>query len=629
MEDIGDNIAPTQDQPSPSRAIEQLAAYGIRPRAERSTSDTAVSPTASLEMSETNSSDDATRRRPLFERRPYSDYGQMHRKIRVQTIAEDPSHQSTPAERTVESTAPESRHHSKSTRKSASTSSKSFDTAPVHSHNFEQSSGSDGPSQVSEPPLRPGLGRTWSRTKSGSVWYERLRNSPDKSKDSLPATISEVAPQLLVPLTPPKATPDLKEDHQHHGHLVRVEKSFTRVKEAEKPVETSSPTSRKSSINPRRLFSVPLQLVRRFSFTKGKSKVSSPRSLSPVSSRKSQHLADHKSLIKRDRTSDALRRVNSLLQETKIVANSISPVSVVNRLQARSMSEKSSSSRGSALAKFRTSSKRGSADDRKWLQPGSEDISRDNFETASYTSSQLALRMGAQPLNTPDERATYNIKRSPSAETEEFLKVDISIRGGTSYLPSEARRIHTPPLPQDGLDGRKRGFFFDYNAPRRSEVRPEEALDPAAIPIRSASRTSTSIGKRAYLDSAGRIVTKPKKTNDWYDVKLAQLEESEDDASIRVKKQQASPRLSPPPAYAEATISASGRERSTTQVSLSEIRKRKEEETLDMSIPEHLPSSPLCPRHPKYWRIVKGRGSQFRGCWMHGIGVWDDPVNFR
>ncbi|RMZ80835.1 hypothetical protein DV737_g2856, partial [Chaetothyriales sp. CBS 132003] len=103
----------------------------------------------------------------------------------------------------------------------------------------------------------------------------------------------------------------------------------------------------------------------------------------------------------------------------------------------------------------------------------------------SQSSSQSDLRHGPcpSPQNTPEEKAIYKVKRSPSAETEEFLKIDISIKGGTSYLPSEARRVHTPPLPQDGLDGRKRGFFFDYNAPkreykklRRAQIVPDQRL---------------------------------------------------------------------------------------------------------------------------------------------------------
>jgi hypothetical protein len=609
--------ASTSAQPPATRISGQIASHSIRPRQERSASDNTISPTASIEKSDTNSSDDGPRRRPLHERRPYSDYGQMHRKIRVQTIAEDTSHYSVPLDETAQLRGQFTRSTTSplSHRASASASSKSSETGPLYTHIHEPSSGSDTPAGGARPSTRPNLGGRWSRTKFGSVWYERLRNSPGKSRDSLPVTVGEVSPQSLMPLTPPKPLPD--QAGTADQHLVRVEKSFTRLKGAEvpaaKPADTSSPASRKSSINPRKIFSAPLQLVRRISFTRRKSKVISLHSFSPSSMQRSQRLADHKSLIKRNRTWEALRRVDSILGDHNDLNKAASPVSVINRLHARSMSQKSTSSKGSTVPKSKTKPRGRS----EWKVEGGhryDEVSLETLETASYTSSQLALRLGAQPNNTPDERATYKVKRSPSAETEEFLKVDISIRGGTSYLPSEARRIHTPPLPQDGLDGKRRGFFFDYNAPRQSQSKKEETLDPASIPARSASRVST-VGKRAFM-SAGRIVTKAK-TSDWYDAKLAQLEEPEDDSihkGMTVLH----------PIYQEPT-----KEKSAYQGSLSEVRKLKEKETFDMNIPEHLPSSPLCPRHPKYWRVVKGKGSQFRGCWMHGVGPWDDPVNFK
>jgi hypothetical protein len=52
--------------------------------------------------------------------------------------------------------------------------------------------------------------------------------------------------------------------------------------------------------------------------------------------------------------------------------------------------------------------------------------------------------------------------------------------------------------------------------------------------------------------------------------------------------------------------------------------KEVEPEMFDLTIPEHLPSSPLCPRHPRYWRVVKGKGNQFRGCWMHGVDLFEE-----
>lgn len=63
--------------------------------------------------------------------------------------------------------------------------------------------------------------------------------------------------------------------------------------------------------------------------------------------------------------------------------------------------------------------------------------------------------------------------------------------------------------------------------------------------------------------------------------------------------------------------------RKEAQPNLVEAERKNYEAQLDYTIPEHLPNSPLCPRNPKYWRVVKHKGSQFRGCWMHGYGQYD------
>jgi hypothetical protein len=228
------------------------------------------------------------------------------------------------------------------------------------------------------------------------------------------------------------------------------------------------------------------------------------------------------------------------------------------------------------------------------------------------------------PANTPDETATYKIKRSPSAETEEFLKVDISIRGGTTYLPSEARRIHTPPLPEEGADGRWKGFFFDYNAPRRTgslqapEIMVESVANsgsgsPDSVVSSDMERNRLMPDGRPRLE---RSKTKNKRilTSEWADVKLAEIdllgaETKQDDMQIA---KEGCRRLNSPDVL------------SKNRTKILYEGKEVEPEMFDLSIPDHLPSSPLCPRHPRYWRVVKRRGSQFRGCWMHGVGVYED-----
>ena len=59
---------------------------------------------------------------------------------------------------------------------------------------------------------------------------------------------------------------------------------------------------------------------------------------------------------------------------------------------------------------------------------------------------------------TPDIGALYT-----GSDGQRYLKVDITSPFGPSYLPSEARRIRTPPLNESTGPNKRRGFFFDYN----------------------------------------------------------------------------------------------------------------------------------------------------------------------
>lgn len=275
-------------------------------------------------------------------------------------------------------------------------------------------------------------------------------------------------------------------------------------------------------------------------------------------------------------------------------------------------------------------------------------------QQGSDSSSIRNLRLGAPPNATPDERATYKLKRSPSAETEEFLKVDISIRGGTSYLPSEARRIHTPPLPGEGASGKRRGFFFDYNAPRRlsiDEGKPKTsgsiARKPFVVGESGMDRGWTSPNEER-LNSAGTTQTfdcgtlptlyNEKKTRavEWYDAKLAELDTSTDeDVSGKGKSRNDAV----PPAFSDMqqrtaqalhdmrnrNIKVLQRKEEEARENLTDFEGQEEEEEedgeIDYNVPEHYPNSPLCPAHARYWRFLDGKlgkGKYTRTCWMHG-----------
>lgn len=143
----------------------------------------------------------------------------------------------------------------------------------------------------------------------------------------------------------------------------------------------------------------------------------------------------------------------------------------------------------------------------------------------STSSSIREILMGKPPIHTPEPEAMYT-----GSDSNQYVAVDLTEEGMT-FLPSEARRIHTPPLPTDATSpgvGKARGFFFDYNAPPGPNF-PDQPAD-ANMPVGG-----------------------PRRDSDWYRVKTNAIE-------------------------AEAMT----------------------REQLAASVPEHLPNSPLCPRHPKH-----------------------------
>lgn len=79
----------------------------------------------------------------------------------------------------------------------------------------------------------------------------------------------------------------------------------------------------------------------------------------------------------------------------------------------------------------------------------------------SKSSSILSFLMGKPPATTPDDQALYT-----GQDMKDYFRVEITDPDGPTFLPSEARRVNTPPLPTDrSQHGRLRGFFFDYGSP--------------------------------------------------------------------------------------------------------------------------------------------------------------------
>ncbi len=595
----------------------------------------------------------ATARRPYI--RFHSDYEALHRRIHNHTIEEDESRGML--------TSPDSGPPpSAGTPSPRITPGRSFEHPPRRaslqsSESSEHSSlATLGPRASKEshtyPPRRPKISQIWGRSPSFTSKVEN-RNSTVDISQRRSSTLSEsvVGGNVIIvrtdqtPLRPPQ-TRTVTAAEGSKISSIKVETEFTEVQRAKEapqitvpPEPTSLPkvelsertareksqssidrrrsSSRHSSINPRHIFSAPLQLLGRFSSSKHSNSVAVATPL-PSPETRLARMPDHVTQLRRNYTAEALQRVTVALQEIKQVSSAtLLPPQVVRPLTWKTFSDKALPQKPERGDKTARGIFLGTGNQHHSASPETQPSG-----VQSYTSSHRDRHLGSAPANTPDETATYKIKRSPSAETEEFLKVDISIRGGTSYLPSEARRIHTPPIPEEGADGQWKGFFFDYNAPRRtSSLQIPEVVVEAAPENGSASPESVSSPdlERSRLMPDGkprleRSKTKNKRvlTSDWIDVKLAEIDSLGSGADPDAAAKEGCRRLNSPDVLSKRRnrIMYEGR--------------WVEPDMFDLTIPDHLPSSPLCPRHPRYWRVVKGKGSQFRGCWMHGVGLYEN-----
>lgn len=158
----------------------------------------------------------------------------------------------------------------------------------------------------------------------------------------------------------------------------------------------------------------------------------------------------------------------------------------------------------------------------------------------SSSSSIRRLKMGVPPRNTPDVQEMYT-----SSDGKQHPVVEMTSRDGPAYLPSEARRIRTPPLSNSSA-GLRLGFFFDENT------------------------------------------------------------SSDSDSSHKAEERQSgnSDRGQEPNSNTEA-------DRFRARVA---VEKAKDAQfQFEFNVPEHLPNSPLCPRHPQN-RHTGGRGV----CVHHG-----------
>lgn len=124
-----------------------------------------------------------------------------------------------------------------------------------------------------------------------------------------------------------------------------------------------------------------------------------------------------------------------------------------------------------------------------------------------------------------------------------------------------------------------RGFFFDVNSPGPETKSPASSRSPAAI--------SSSTSKTSKTQSSGNTASPT--SREWW--------ETDPSHPLLPGKSTKKPLLKRPKEPTETVKAYTG----PPPIS-----------PFELNLPEHLPSSPLCPKHPKY--IGKGN----RVCVYHG-----------
>lgn len=116
----------------------------------------------------------------------------------------------------------------------------------------------------------------------------------------------------------------------------------------------------------------------------------------------------------------------------------------------------------------------------------------------SSSSSIRDMKIVDAPQGTPESHALYT-----GSDKDQYFRVEILDPDAPNFLPSEARRIGTPPLRDNTL----RGFFFDYKNP--------EGDSPSPEPIEGSPM------------HARRPRQKRNHGADWYKVKMDAIEASD------------------------------------------------------------------------------------------------------
>lgn len=180
-----------------------------------------------------------------------------------------------------------------------------------------------------------------------------------------------------------------------------------------------------------------------------------------------------------------------------------------------------------------------------------------------------------------------------SATGEEHLKTALTGLGAPNFLPSETKRVNTPPVENSKTTTDKpagfKGFFFDMRS-MPADQSSVESESPLPSRLKGRSQTIPKGSLQSLLPKLSLSKLKSKRS------RVRKVMEAPDDP-LAVTDFQQTPFSQ---RYGDTRRTKMSRMRTYLDEALKESEDDDAAALLIFDVPEHLPNSPLCPLNPKH-----------------------------
>ena len=175
-----------------------------------------------------------------------------------------------------------------------------------------------------------------------------------------------------------------------------------------------------------------------------------------------------------------------------------------------------------------------------------------------------------------------------SSDGREYYKADLTGPNALSFLPSEMKRVNTPPVSQK--PSVFKGFFFDM----RSIPTDQESAESESPEAKATKRRSPIFLKSSFQSLLPKV-SLPKLKR-----KISKQHKAEPEASLDPLEVTGFQQTPYSQRYGDTRRAKMSQIRSYVEETLREDDDEMGALTFELNVPDHLPNSPLCPLSPKH-----------------------------